>query len=102
MSTATHSTTAERITFQTPDGRVKVVRDGPRDFALYLDGLYVQSYVYSYQAEHDGGVWLHEQTLELAALLADEAAMRDAARATALDTDAAFVLNILITLRTTA
>lgn len=61
MATARNVTTASRITFQTPGGRVKVVRHGPKDFGLYLDGRYIQSYEQSFEAEHEGGVWLHEQ-----------------------------------------
>jgi hypothetical protein len=97
-----NSTTARHVTFQTPDGRVKVVRDGARDFALYLDGFYTSSYEFSYQAEHEGGVWLHEQTQELAAILADEAAMRDAALAGVVTIDTAFDFSILPILRTTS
>ena len=54
--------------------RTRTKRDGPRDFALYLNGQYTKSYAFAYQAEHDGGVWLHEQMEQLAADLADEAA----------------------------
>jgi hypothetical protein len=81
MTAKTHSTTAERITFQTPCGRVKVVREGNRDFALSLDGFYTKSYDYSFQAEHEGGMWLHEQAEELALQLRDEEADRAAERA---------------------
>jgi hypothetical protein len=55
------------------------VRDGPKDFSLHLDGIYTKSYEYSYQAEYDGDLWLHEQAQQLAAQLADEQGERDAA-----------------------
>jgi hypothetical protein len=100
MSAKTNSTTAPRTIYASPCGRVRVERDGPRDFALYLDGVYVQSYAYSYQAEHEGGVWLHEQTQELVAILADEAAMRDAVIAGEIDADLTFDLGILGIIRT--
>jgi hypothetical protein len=100
MATTPDSTTSLNTVYASPCGRVRVERDGPHDFALYLDERYTGSYECSTQAEHDGAVWLHEQAMELAAVLADEAAMRDAARTTALDTDAAFAFNILITRRT--
>ena len=102
MSTTPDSTTAPCTVYASPCGRVRVECDGPHDFALYLDDRYARSYEGSAQAEHDGGVWLHEQAQELAAQLADEAAMRDAALAGVLDTDAAFDLSILTTFRTAA
>lgn len=61
MAAKSNSTTAECISYESPDGRVKVVRHGPRDFGLYLDGMCVNSFDYSYQAEHEGAVWLAEQ-----------------------------------------
>jgi hypothetical protein len=85
MATTPDSTTAPRTVCASPCGRVRVQRDGPGDFALYLDDCYTKSYEDSAQAEHDGSVWLHEQAQELAAQLADEAAMRDAALAGAVD-----------------
>ena len=87
MSTSLNSTITPRTVYESPCGRVRIVRDGPRDFALYLDDRYTKSYPFSFQAEHEGGLWLHEQSLELAAQLADEAAMRDAASAGVLDLD---------------
>jgi hypothetical protein len=54
------------------------VRDGPKDFSLHLDGIYAKSYEHSYQAEHDGRVWLDEQAQQLAAQLADEQAQQQA------------------------
>ena len=110
MSTTPDSTTAPRIVYQTPCERVRVERDGPKDYSLYLDGVYTRSFARSWDAEHEGGmqreqhqrqpvVWLHEQTLELAAQLADEAAMRDAARAGALDRDTTFDRSIHTTMR---
>ena len=56
----THSTTP-RTVYQSLCGRVTVVRDGPKDYSLHLDGVYTRSYERSWDAEHDGGVWLHEQ-----------------------------------------
>ena len=56
-----HSTMVERISYESPDGRVKVVRHGARDFGLYLDGEFVGSFEFSFQAEHEGAVWLAEQ-----------------------------------------
>jgi hypothetical protein len=66
-----------RVVYESPCRLVRVERDGPRDFALYLHGQYTKSYKFQYQAEHDGGVWLEEQARELAVALADEAAERE-------------------------
>jgi hypothetical protein len=60
------------------------------------------SYERSYQAKHEGSVWLHEEIQELAAQLADEAAMRDAALAGEIEADLTFDLSILGTIRTPA
>lgn len=102
MATTLDSTTAPRTIYASPCGRVTVERDGPRDFALYLDDCYTKSYEHSAQAKHDGTVWLHEQTVELVAQLADEATLRDAPLSGAIDTDAAFDLSILPTRCSTA
>lgn len=85
MAAKTNSTTARTI-YESPEGRVKVVREGNRDFSLYLDGFYTRSYEFAFQAEHEGGVWLTEQAAELTATLADEQADKDAEQA---DKDAA-------------
>jgi hypothetical protein len=100
MSATSSSTAASCIVYASPCGRVRVERDGPHHFALYLDDRYTGSYECSAQAEHDGDVWLHEQILELAALLADEAAMRDAVIAGEIDADLTFDLGILGIIRT--
>jgi hypothetical protein len=68
----------DRTVYESPDGRIKVVRHASRDFSLFCDGQYTKSYEFQYQAEHDGAVWLEEQADELTAILADEAAERDA------------------------
>src|SRR6185436_9782549 len=70
MATIPNSTILPRTVYESPCHRVRVVREGPRDFALFLDDRYTKSYPFAFQAEHDGGLWLHEQSLELAAQLA--------------------------------
>jgi hypothetical protein len=81
MTAKTHSTTAPRVVYQSPCARVKVMRDGPKDFSLYLDGVYSRSFERSWDAEHEGGMWLHEQAEALALQLRDEEAERDAEQA---------------------
>jgi hypothetical protein len=67
-----------RTVYDSPEGRVKVVRHGNRDYSLYLDGMFTKSYEYAFQAEHAGLVWLSEQAQQLAADLADEQTAKDA------------------------
>lgn len=66
-----------RITYQSPEGRVRVEMDGPSDYSLYLDGQYTGSYKSGAEAEVAGGAWLHEQSEQLVIDLADEQAARD-------------------------
>src|SRR5215471_5441802 len=76
MATKAHFITPPRIVYQTPCGRVRVERDGPKDYSLYLDSIYARSFDRSWDAEHEGGMWLHEQAEALTAQLADEQAER--------------------------
>lgn len=62
-----------RTTYESPCGRIRVVRLAAKDFALYEDGEYVGSFDYSFQAEHAGLVWLAEQAAQVE-LMAQQAA----------------------------
>jgi len=73
MATKRNATT-ERIVFESAEGRVRVVKYGPQDHGLFLDGVCVGSYDYCYQAQYEGALWLAEQAQALTATLADEAA----------------------------
>jgi len=92
MATIPNSTILPRTVYESPCHRVRVVREGPRDFALFLDDRYTKRYPSAFQAEHDGGLWLHEQSLELAAQLADEAAMSDAAAQPAIPHEGPYIV----------
>lgn len=73
--------TTGRTVYESPEGRVKVVRFGPKDFGLYLDGIYNTSYDYAFQAEAAGGAWLHDEMQRTATETADIAAEVAEARA---------------------
>lgn len=61
-----------RVVWQSEGGRAQVLRHGPKDYEAKLDGRSCGFFQYSFQAEHELGVLLHQEAEALA--LADEQA----------------------------
>ena len=58
-----------RVVYESPEKRVRIERNSPRDFSLYLDDSYAGRFDFQFQAEAAAGAWMHEQVEALVAEL---------------------------------